>query len=465
MADETVLNPVARAPIVRRELGALLRLTTPIIVTQLAQMSMGVADVVMAGRVGAADIAGVALGGNLYWPVMITLGGLLQSVTPSVSQLRGAGNLDAIAHVIRQALWLAVGGAAVLIGVLQVSESVLKGIGVDPIAIPIAVAYLDALLWGLAPVLGYFVLRYLCEGMSWTLPGMAIALTALLLKIPLNYLFIYGGMGIEPMGGVGCGWSSAIVMWFELLAMLGVMRFSRMRNVNVFARFERPARAEIGRLVRLGVPIGASRFFEMGVFSLVALLIGRLGVESLAAHQIAGTVNGVTFMIPLSLGVAATIRVGFNVGAGRLDEARLSAFVALGASLIFAAVAAAALILFRHDIAGWYSTEVAVVALAADLLVFIAVYQLFDDGQAAAIGALFGYKDTRVPMWVTLVSYWFIALPLGAALAFGTFGETLGVKGFWWGLTVGLALVACVLTARLNWLSRRGEAIARFSHR
>jgi MATE family multidrug resistance protein len=462
---ETAVKTGSTASVVRNELAALFPLATPIIVTQLAQMSMGVADTVMAGRVSAADLAGVALGGNLYWPVMITLGGVLQSVTPSVAQLRGAGNVDRIAHVIRQALWLALGGGAVLFVVLQFSRYAYEFIGVDPAGIPIAVTYLQGLLWGLPPVLGYFVLRYLCEGMGWTLPGMVIALAALLLKLPLNYLFIHGGFGIAAMGGAGCGWSSAIVMWFELFAILGVMRFSRMHSVRVFANFERPARAEVVRLVRLGVPIGASRFFEVSLFSLVALLVGRLGIDSLAAHQIAGTMNGVTFMIPLSLGVAATIRVGYNVGAGRLDEARLSAFVAFGASLLFAAAAGIALLAFRTEIAAWYSTDASVVALAADLLIFIAVYQIFDDTQATAIGALFGYKDTRIPMWVTLVSYWFVALPLGVGLAFGTFGSVLGVKGFWWGLSAGLGLVACILTARLNWLSRRPERIASFAHR
>ena len=465
-ADESALTIVVpRAMAMRRELNEIVKLASPIIVTQLAQMSMGVADTVMAGHVSAADLAGVALGGNLYWPVMITLGGVLQSVTPSVSQYRGAAKLDAIPHLIRQALWLAFGGGILLFGLMQFSELAFRGIGVDPKAIPIAVAYLDWLLYGLPPVLGYFVLRYLCEGMSWTLPGMVIALVALVVKLPLNYLFIYGGAGIEPMGGAGCGLSSAIVMWFELFAMLGVMRWSRMRNVSVFARFERPHRREIWRITRLGVPIGATRFFEMGMFSLISLLIGRLGVDSLAAHQIAGTINGVTFMIPLSLGVAATIRVGFNVGAGKLDAARLSAFVALGSSVIFAVAAAAVLLLFRGDIAAWFSTDLAVVALAADLLIFIAVYQLFDDAQAAAIGALFGYKDTRVPMWVTLISYWLFALPLGAALGLTTFGSTLGVRGFWWGLTLGLGLVAVVLTIRLNWLSRQTERITLFARR
>jgi len=450
---------------VRRELGLLVRLALPIIVAQLAQMTMAVADTLMAGRVSAADLAGVALGGSIYWPAMLFLSGILQSVTPSVSQLNGAGRVEAVAHVVRQALWIAAIGGSVVLVLMQFAGPFYAFMAVDERAIPVASGYLGAVVWGLPPVLGYYALRHLCEGMSWTLPGMVIALTALALKLPLNYWFIYGGLGIEPMGGVGCGWATAVVLWFELVAMILVVQFSRMRRIGVFRRLERPDRREIGRLVRLGLPIGAARFLEMAAFSAMALLIGRLGVEALAAHQIAATVNGVTFMIPLALGVAATIRVGHHVGAGNPDAARRAAWIAIAASLVFAALAATTLLLLRGQIAGLFSADPDVAALAARLLVFIAVYQFFDDAQATAMGALHGYKDTRTPMLVMAVSYWLLALPLGAALAFGWQLPALGVEGFWWGATFGLALVAAVLCARVRWLSRRTERIAHFALR
>ncbi|MFU8816757.1 MAG: MATE family efflux transporter [Pseudomonadales bacterium] len=449
----------------RRELTLLVRLALPIIVAQLAQISMVVADTLMAGRVSATDLAGVALGASIYWPVMLFLSGILQSVTPSVSQLNGAGRVDAVAHVTRQALWIAALSGTIMLGLMQFAGPFYGFMAVDARAIPVATGYLSAVVWGLPPMLGYYALRHLCEGMSWTLPGMVIALAALALKLPLNYWFIYGGLGLEPMGGVGCGVATAVVLWFELIAMILVVQFSRMRRIGVFSRMAAPDRREIGRLVRLGLPIGAARFFEMAAFSVMALLIGRLGVEALAAHQIATTINGVTFMIPLALGVAATIRVGHYVGAGDPDGARRAAWIAIAASLGFAAIAASGLLLFRNGIAALFSTDLQVVSLAAQLMVFIAVYQFFDDAQATATGALHGYKDTRTPMLVMAVSYWVIALPLGAVLAFGWGGQGLGVLGFWWGATFGLALVAAVLCARLRWLSRRAERIALYSLR
>src|SRR5262245_18888950 len=193
------------SPMARREFGALTALAVPMIVTQLSQMGMGVADTIMAGRVSAADLAGVALGGNLFWPAMLFMSGVIMSVTPSVSQLHGAGREAEVGDVVRQALWLAIAGGVLAIVLLGYTENILHAVGVDPAAIPVAVGYIRALRWGMLPVLGYFTLRYLCEGMSWTTPAMLIAVVGLLLKVPLNLLFIYGGFGIPGQGGIGCG--------------------------------------------------------------------------------------------------------------------------------------------------------------------------------------------------------------------------------------------------------------------
>ncbi|MDP6470282.1 MAG: MATE family efflux transporter [Pseudomonadales bacterium] len=438
-----------------KELRRLSRLALPMILTQLLQMGMGVADTLMAGRVSAADLAGVAIGGNVFWPVLLFISGIVMSVTPSVSQLHGRGKEHEAGEVVRQALWITLVGGLLLIALLRNAESLFLALGIDPLAIPIAVAYLDALAWGVLPVLFYFAMRYLCEGMSWTLPAMLVALSALLLKVPLNYLFIYGheSIGLPAMGGVGCGWSSAIVMTYEMLAMGLIVAFSRMRRTGVFHRVSLPNRAEIARLVRLGLPIGATTFLEFSVFSVMTLLIGRLGVDAVAAHQITSNVAGLTFMIPLGIGMAATVRVGFNVGAGDLPGARLSANVAVGASWVFAVLAAATVYSTRFHIAGLYSTDATVIAVAAELMLFVAVYQLFDDSQVACIGSLRGFKDTRTPMWVAIMSYWLVGFPISVVLGFGLAGAPdLGVAGFWWGLVVGLAVAAAVLLWRLRWL-------------
>jgi MATE family multidrug resistance protein len=449
----------------RREFKALTSLALPMIVTQLSQMGMGVADAIMAGRVSPADLAGVALGGNLFWPLMLFMSGVIMALTPAVSQLHGARREAEVAAVVRQALWLALVGGGIAFLLLGYSEAALVFVGVDPAAIPIAVDYINALRWGMPPVLGYFTLRYLCEGMSWTTPAMAIALVALLLKVPLNLLFIHGAFGYPGLGGAGCGWSSALVMWFELAAMLVVVLATRMRRIGLFSSFSRPDPREIMRLVRLGLPIGATMFFEMAIFSLMTLLIGRLGVDAVAAHQIASNVGGITYMIPLSVGMAATIRVGFNVGAGDLVRARVAGTVAIGSSVLFALLAASLVLLFRDAIPLLYTNDPGVLKVATQLLLLIAIYQIFDDGQATIIGVLRGYKDTRIPLIVTLLAYWAFSLPVGAVLGFGFGTPALGVSGFWLGLILGLVLVAIVLGARFVWLSRRDDLIRAYATR
>jgi len=333
-------------------------------------------------------------------------------------------------------------------------------VGVDPLAIPITMAYVKAVSWGVLPVLGYFVLRYLCEGTSWTTPAMLIAGSAFLLKIPLNYWFIHGGMGLPAMGGEGCGWATSVVMAFEFIAIICVVQFSRVKVTNVFAEFSWPDTIEIKRLVRLGLPIGLSTFAEFSIFSAVTLLIGRLGVETVAANQIVNNVSGLVFMIPLGLGMATSIRVGYNVGAGDYVAARRSGLVAVGAGFVFALFAVSSLLLGGEFIVSLYSTEVSVVELATGLIVIVAFFQLSDDLQVIGMGALRGYKDTRAPFLIALICYWVVGFPVAWILGFGYF-EALdfGVYGYWIGMATGLTCAAILLLYRFNRVSRREIAV------
>ena len=209
------------------ELRQLIRLAVPLVFTQLAQMGMGVVDTVMAGRLGAVNLAGVALGGVVFWPLLLLVAGVVMALTPTVSQLHGSGRSHEAGEAVRQILWIALVAGLALILLLRNIEPLYHLIGVDPLAIPITVRYLDAISWGVLPVLGYFALRYLCEGLSWTTPAMVISGVGLLLKVPLNYWFIYGGWGIPALGGEGCGWASAIIMGLQFIAICFVVGYSR----------------------------------------------------------------------------------------------------------------------------------------------------------------------------------------------------------------------------------------------
>lgn len=450
----------------RAEFVQLAKLATPLVVTQLAQMSMSVADTVMAGRVSSADLAGVALGTSVFWPLMFLVAGTTMAITPTVAQLRGAGEMHKTGEVVRQAMWAALVGGTLLFFVFRNLTPFYQFLGVDALAIPITNAYLRAMSWGVIPVLMYFCMRYMSEGLGWTIPAMAISFSALLLKLPLNFWFIYGGLGVPAMGGEGCGWSTTIVLCYQVMAMIVVVNFSRLRSAGLFAQFSLPDMAAMARLVALGAPIGLSTFAEFSMFSAMTLLIGRLGVETIAAHQIASNIGALSYMVPLALGMAASIRVGFNVGQGDLEAARRSGWVAILASLLFAVAVAVFLVVFAENIAGLYTTQTEVIVLASELLLLVAIYQPFDDAQATALGTLRGYKDTRIPFYVAICAYWLVGFPVAWVLGFGYFETVnLGVYGYWIGLIVGLLVASSILIGRFQYLSKHAEKVRQFSGR
>lgn len=432
------------------ELKALSVLGAPIVLTQVSQMSMSIVDLVFAGHVSAVDLAGVGLGASLFWPTMLLSSGLLFAVTPTVAQLYGAGRANETGAVARQAGWIAIAGAILVICVLLQAEHVYRLFGVDPVGIPIAVGYLHAQAWGIPAIFGYFVMRNLCEGLGYTVPAMVIGITSLGLKIPLNMIFVNGAFGIEGQGGIGCGIATAYVLWFQFLAIALAVFATRVRRSGVFERFDPPNFAEISRLVRLGFPIGTSIFAEVAFFSGIVLLIGRFGVDVVASHNIATSFAGVAFMIPLSIGMASTIRVGASMGAREFNHAWLTVRVAIGTALVVGCITAVIMLIGREDLVVLYNDEPQVVALASILFLYCALFQLFDCTQVVMMGTLRGYKDTTKPMFIAITAYWGIGMPIGLAFGFGWItDEPVGVIGFWWGLCAGLAAAAVGLSIRV----------------
>jgi MATE family multidrug resistance protein len=255
-----------------------------------------------------------------------------------------------------------------------------------------------------------------------------------------------------------------MVWWVELMMMMWVIRRPYYRATGLLTRFNWPRLREIGSILKVGIPIGITMFVEMAVYSVIGFLIARIGVTELAAHSIAGNLNWMTYVIPMSLGSAASIRVGFYVGARNTQGARQAAATAFFISLGYALLVSALLVLLRLHLVGIYTNDAAVIAVAANLMIFIAAYQIVDDTQATMVGALRGYKDTRVPMLYSLFGYWLIALPLGVVLASGLLPlPPLGVYGYWGAMTFGLLLVALMVGVRLWRTSRNDSRIARLA--
>lgn len=437
------------------ELKELFHLGWPIVLTQLFIMLTGTIDAAMAGRYSSLDLAGVSLGGMFMWPAFMLLTGLTMALTPIAAQLRGAGKNDQIGHQIRQGLWLCTITATLLVLVMLNAGDAYAWIGVDPAAIVIADGYLHAAAWGAPPIVFYVALRHICEGLGKPRPPMIIAGAMIPINALLNYGFIYGRFGLPELGGVGCGYATAIVFWLEFVIMLFVCRMDFFRAIHAFSAFELPRWQTIRSILIIGTPIGLTIFVEMVVFSVVGLMIARFGVLEVAANSIAGNINWASYVIPAAIGSAASIRVGFHVGAQHLDAARGSAMLVYKLSLVYAVVVGILMILARYALVGVFTTDPAVIDIAVTLLIFIAIYQLVDDSNAVATGALRGYKDTRVPMMFGLIGYWLIALPLGYALSEELVlpGLAPGVYGYWAAMTLGLALVAVAMGIRLNRIS------------
>ena len=448
------------------EVRALLSLGWPIVLTQLFIMLTGSVDSAMAGHYSSVDLAGVSLGGMFFWPAFMLLTGLTMALTPIASQLRGAQKTSEIGHQIRQGLWVCVGTSTLLVLIVANVGILFETMEVDPAAAKVAQDYLIAVSWGVPPIMFYVALRHVCEGLAKPVPPMIIAGLMIPVNLLLNHAFVYGNYGLPELGGVGCGYATAIVFWLELGLMLFVCRAKFFTDIKAFSHFEWPHAKTIKSLIIVGLPIGLSIFVEMAVFSVVGLMIAKFGVASLAANSIAGNINWATYVIPAAIGSAASIRVGFHVGAKNYLAARQTSAMIFKFAIAYAVVVGIALVFARYLLVGIFTTDTEVVAIAVTLLLFIAFYQLVDDANAVTMGALRGYKDTRFPFYFGLVGYWLVGVPLGYALSEDLIfpGLASGVYGYWAALTIGMMLVAVCLCWRLFRVSgdiNRIEALAR----
>lgn len=433
------------------EVHSLLVLALPIFASLFAQQSLAFVDTVMAGRVSAVDLAGVAVGSSLWIPLLLFLYGVLLAVTPLVAQLYGAGRTAECGPLARRALWVALPLVLVSIILLRQAEWVFAVMGVEgPIAV-IAVDYLKAMTWGLPAVACFFVLRNLSEGLGLARPSMLIGLASLPVNILANYIFIYGKLGFTAMGGVGCGWGSAVTLWFMCGCMLiTIRRVGAYKSTHFFDLTWKRGAEGATQILRLGLPIGASLLVESSIFALIALFLAPLGAVAVAAHQITLNYSSLIFMIPLSLSSAMTIRVGHAVGSRRLDLARRVSHTGLWLTSFIALLTAALTLILAEPIAGLYTRDPQLITTVVGLLTLNALYQLPDALQVGSAASLRGYKDTRIPLLLVVIAYWVIALPLGYTLALtNLWGEPMGARGFWISLIIGLTIAAILLGRRL----------------
>ncbi|MDR0807143.1 MAG: MATE family efflux transporter [Enterobacteriaceae bacterium] len=444
-----------------REARNLLALAIPVIAAQFSQTAMGVVDTIMAGDVSATDMAAVAVGTSIWLPAILFGQGLLMALTPVIAQLNGAGHRQKIAHQVNQSIWMAIVISLFVMLALHNSHYIIEQMeNIDQKLAEVTVGYLRAVLWGAPAYLLFQVYRSQCDGLSKTKPSMVIGFIGLLVNIPVNYVMIHGKLGFPALGGVGCGVAMAVVYWIMFIAIKLYVRSARsQKDILTYSKFELPYLPTIKRLFDLGLPIALALFFEVTLFAVVALLVSPLGVVSVAGHQIALNFSSLVFVLPLSLGVATSIRVGFKLGQQKVDDAKTASYTGLVLGLSSAAITALLTVMFRTQIALLYNDTPDVVMMASHLMLLAAIYQCSDSVQVIGSGVLRGYKDTRSIFFITFIAYWLIGLPVGYVLGLtNTIVPMMGPAGFWTGFIAGLTASAIMMAVRMRWLQKQPDA-------
>lgn len=441
----------------KQETGAILKLGTPIAITQLSMAAMGTTDTLMAGQYSKQDLAAIAIGNGLWQPTFFALSGILAAVVPLVGLAFGAGLNDRIKQHIQQGLWLALfigllGGT----GLWLVAEPIIQLMQVESPVDSISQQYIAVICLGFPAGALYMVLRGSTEALHQTRQVMVISLLGLLCNIILNYLLVYGKLGLPELGGVGCGWASALVMWIQLAVLLRInCRDYLFKPIQYWRDWRRPQLEQQLQLLKLGVPIGFALFIEVSMFSLIALFIAPLGQDSVAGHQIAFASTTLAFMLALSLSMTMTIRISYQLGKGQHRQARFIANTGLGLALLLALATATLFLSLAELITSFYTQDAQVMALAISLLGLAALLQFPDYLQVVLVGILRGYKDTQTAMYTALVAYWMIGLPIGYLLCYTDWlVPALGARGFWYGQITGVFVAAGVLALKLRWLLR-----------
>lgn len=428
-----------------------LKLSAPLIIGQLGQMFMGVVDSMMVGQIGTADLAAVAIGHGLFMIIQIFGFGLTLGIVPVVSERFGAGETSACGVVLRQGL-LAITVSSVLMTITAYfAADVIQFLGQDKDVEVLAINYAEILAFSTIPMLIFASYKSFTEALNITMPAMLITLLANGVNAAANWIFIYGNLGFDAMGIEGAGWATFSSRLFMMIVLMWyVLSAKRLKPFDPSFHFKKLDFSIMKRVLKIGSASGLQYMFEGGAFVAASFIIGNLGKNELAAHQVAINLASITYMVALGMSMATSIRVSNAAGRKNREDIRLAGVVAMKIITVFMTINALLFIVFREQLPLLYTTDATVINIAAELLIFACAFQIADGIQAVGIGALRGLSDVRVPTRLTFISYWLICLPVGALLGF-TFN--LSVQGVWVGLSLGLIVSAILLTRRFYLLT------------
>lgn len=440
-----------------KEFKVLASLAWPLLIAQVTQTLMGVSDTIMAGRYDSTDMAAVAIGSGMSLPLLIFIQGVTLGLSPIISRFDGAKNTKDVANAVQQMLYISL-ALSMLVLVLAFASPSLVGMVDMPVELNQKTAdYLFYVLLSAPAFAVYQTLRNYCEGLSITLPTMVIMGTGLLVNIPVNYIFINGLYGMPEMGGAGCGLATMLVFYTMAFATFVYTFFAaKLKKYKLYSMLMPVSKTDINHMLRLGLPIAFTLVFEVSLFAVVAILLAPLGALTVAAHQIALNVSSLIFMLPLSIGLALAIRIGFLIGEERNAHTKKAFWAGMVLAVSTVVVTASTILIFNDQIAGIYSNEKAVISAAASLLLLAALFQFSDAIQVVSANALRGYKDTKAMFIISFISFWMVGFPVGVVLGLtDKVVPQMAASGFWIGFITGLSVAAILLFLRVKVIQKR----------
>ncbi len=435
------------------EAKGLIQLATPIALTTLIQEAMGFIDIVMLGRYDATQFAASGLGTSIWLFGLLTITGLTMATSALIANRVGAEKNEDVRILFRQSLWLALALGLIMLFALPRLAHLLPLTGVQQALIPHIIDYIQITAFSMPALAFYMSMRFFSEGIEWPLPMMLIALLMLPLNTVGNYFLIFGNGGFPELGLKGAAISTTIGVNLSALILWLVIRYAKpYLAYQAVTRYSSPDPQVIGRILLLSMPIAVSLMLEHGFFLATYVLAGKISTLAAAAHNVAINYAAMMFVIPLGVAGATTVKVGNALGRGSYEHAKFRGWTGISVAALFMLCSACILLVFSQQIARVYTSDPDIIAPAAGLLLFAAMFQLSDGIQVCTAGALRGFQDTTIPMLINLLAYWGIGLPLAGYLAFS---KHLGASGLWLGLISGLTVAALLLVLRFYRLVQR----------
>jgi len=438
---------------IKEEVSKTFLLAYPVIISQLGIIMMGVVDSVMVGRLGSVPLAAASLGNSLIFIILIIGIGCSIVVTPLVAILVGGKRYSECGIYFRQSLLINVVLSFLMLGIILLGVNFIRYLDQPPEVVEQAIIYMTIVGLSAIPLMIYQTYKQFIEGLSIMKPAMIIAILANIINAFANWVLIFGELGFPKLGIAGAAWATFSSRVFMAIAIIiYVMRNEKFKQYDVTLHFRGINFPIIKKILRLGLPSGFQYFFEVGAFSFAVVMIGWIGANELAAHQIAINLASISFMAVLGISQAASIRVGNAMGEQNITNVRKAGFtgIILGASIM--SLAGLTFILLNNFLPTLYINDEKVISIASRLIIIAALFQLSDGTQAVGIGVLRGLTDVKGPTIITFVAYWIISLPIAYLLAFNF---NLGVDGVWIGLLIGLTVSAFLLTLRFNYKSKQ----------